>query len=215
MPPPSWWPSAASASAPTRSPSTPPTCAASPSSTPLFQHPLRGRTGTGEILLLLRGIPEKNAKCHRGVWEKLANRSVEARGKKLGIIGYGHIGTQLGIIAEMIGMKVYYYDIENKLSLGNAIQVPNLVELLNMSDVISLHVPETASTKDLIGAEQLRMMKPGAIFINASRGTVVDIDALADVIKSGHLSGAAIDVFPVEPKSNDEEFLTRCAAWTT
>ena len=162
----------------------------------------------GEILLLLRGIPEKNAKCHRGVWEKLANRSVEARGKKLGIIGYGHIGTQLGIIAEMIGMKVYYYDIENKLSLGNAIQVPNLVELLNMSDVISLHVPETASTKDLIGAEQLRMMKPGAIFINASRGTVVDIDALADVIKSGHLSGAAIDVFPSEPKSNDEEFLT-------
>ena len=162
----------------------------------------------GEILLLLRGIPEKNAKCHRGVWEKLANRSVEARGKKLGIIGYGHIGTQLGIIAEMIGMKVYYYDIENKLSLGNAIQVPNLVELLNMSDVISLHVPETASTKDLIGAEQLRMMKPGAIFINASRGTVVDIDALADVIKSGHLSGAAIDVFPVEPTSNAERFVS-------
>ncbi|MGY3967402.1 phosphoglycerate dehydrogenase [Aeromonas enteropelogenes] len=162
----------------------------------------------GEILLLLRGIPEKNAKCHRGVWEKLANRSVEARGKKLGIIGYGHIGTQLGIIAESIGMKVYYYDIENKLSLGNAIQVPNMVELLNMSDVISLHVPETPSTKDLIGAEQLRMMKPSAIFINASRGTVVDIDALADVIKSGHISGAAIDVFPSEPKSNDEEFMT-------
>jgi len=162
----------------------------------------------GEILLLLRGIPEKSAKCHRGVWEKLANRSVEARGKKLGIIGYGHIGTQLGIIAESIGMKVYYYDIENKLSLGNAIQVPSMVELLNMSDVISLHVPETPSTKDLIGAEQLRMMKPGAVFINASRGSVVDIDALADVIKSGHISGAAIDVFPVEPKSNDEEFVT-------
>ena len=160
----------------------------------------------GEILLLLRGIPEKNAKCHRGVWEKLANRSVEARGKKLGIIGYGHIGTQLGIIAESIGVKVYYYDIENKLSLGNAIQVPNMVELLNMSDIISLHVPETASTKDMIGAEQLRMMKPGAILINAARGSVVDIDALADVIKSGHLSGAAIDVFPIEPKSNDEEF---------
>ncbi|MGI2814403.1 phosphoglycerate dehydrogenase [Aeromonas veronii] len=160
----------------------------------------------GEILLLLRGIPEKNAKCHRGVWEKLANRSVEARAKKLGIIGYGHIGTQLGIIAESIGMKVYYYDIENKLSLGNAIQVPSMVELLNMSDVISLHVPETASTKNMIGAEQLRMMKPGAIFINAARGTVVDIDALADVIKSGHIAGAAIDVFPVEPKSNDEEF---------
>ncbi|MGL5324756.1 MAG: phosphoglycerate dehydrogenase [Aeromonas sp.] len=160
----------------------------------------------GEILLLLRGIPEKNAKCHRGVWEKLANRSVEARGKKLGIIGYGHIGTQLGIIAESIGMKVYYYDIENKLSLGNAIQVPTMVELLNMSDVISLHVPETATTKNMIGAEQLRMMKPGAIFINAARGTVVDIDALADVIKSGHIAGAAIDVFPIEPKSNEEEF---------
>lgn len=160
----------------------------------------------GEILLLLRCIPEKNAKCHRGVWEKLANRSVEARGKKLGIIGYGHIGTQLGIIAESIGMKVYYYDIENKLSLGNAIQVPNMVELLNMSDVISLHVPETASTKNMIGAEQLRMMKPGVIFINAARGTVVNIDALADVIKSGHIAGAAIDVFPIEPKSNDEEF---------
>jgi D-3-phosphoglycerate dehydrogenase / 2-oxoglutarate reductase len=162
----------------------------------------------GEILLLMRGIPEKNAKCHRGVWEKLANRSVEARGKKLGIIGYGHIGTQLGIIAESIGLKVYYYDIENKLSLGNAIQVPSMAELLNMSDVISLHVPETSSTQDLIGAEQLRMMKPGAILINASRGTVVDIDALADVLKSGHLSGAAIDVFPSEPKSNDEEFIT-------
>lgn len=162
----------------------------------------------GEILLLLRGIPEKNAKCHRGVWEKLANRSVEARGKKLGIIGYGHIGTQLGIIAESIGMKVYYYDIENKLSLGNAIQVPSMVELLNMSDVISLHVPETASTKNMIGAEQLRMMKPGAIFINAARGSVVDIDALADVIKSDHIAGAAIDVFPIEPKSNNEEFVS-------
>lgn len=169
----------------------------------------------GEILLLLRGIPEKNAKCHRGVWEKLANRSVEARGKKLGIIGYGHIGTQLGIIAESIGMKVYYYDIENKLSLGNAIQVPSMVELLNMSDVISLHVPETASTKNMIGAEQLRMMKPGAIFINAARGTVVDIDALADVIKSGHIAGAAIDVFPVEPKSNDEEFQSPLRGWRT
>lgn len=162
----------------------------------------------GEILLLLRGIPEKSAKCHRGIWEKLANHSVEARGKKLGIIGYGHIGTQLGIIAESLGMKVYYYDIENKLSLGNAIQVPTMAELLNMSDVISLHVPETPSTKNMIGAEQLRMMKPGAVFINASRGTVVDIDALVEVLKSGHISGAAVDVFPVEPKSNDEEFMT-------
>jgi hypothetical protein len=116
MPPPSWWPSAASASAPTRSPRRRPRARHPRLQRPLLQHPLRGRTGTGEILLLLRGIPEKNAKCHRGVWEKLANRSVEARGKKLGIIGYGHIGTQLGIIAEMIGMKVYYYDIENKLS---------------------------------------------------------------------------------------------------
>ena len=167
----------------------------------------------GEILLLLRGIPAKNAKAHRGEWDKSANNSVEARGKKLGIIGYGHIGTQLSIIAESIGMKVYYYDIENKLSLGNATQVATLDELLAMSDVITLHVPETASTKDMIGEAQLAKMKAGAILINAARGTVVDIPALTAAMASGHLAGAAIDVFPVEPTANGEPFVSPLQAF--
>ncbi|HBI09770.1 MAG TPA: phosphoglycerate dehydrogenase, partial [Franconibacter pulveris] len=124
----------------------------------------------GELLLLLRGIPEANAKAHRGIWNKQAAGSYEARGKKLGIIGYGHIGTQLGILAEALGMHVYFYDIESKLPLGNATQVQHLSDLLNMSDVVSLHVPENASTKNMIGAEQLSLMKPGALLINAARG---------------------------------------------
>ncbi|EKO4006177.1 phosphoglycerate dehydrogenase [Vibrio fluvialis] len=160
----------------------------------------------GEILLLLRGIPEKNALAHRGIWKKSADNSYEARGKRLGIIGYGHIGTQLGIIAENLGMHVYYYDIENKLSLGNATQVHTMSELLNKCDVISLHVPETPETKNMMGKEEFARMKPGSIFINAARGTVVDIPALCDAMESGHLSGAAIDVFPTEPASNKEVF---------
>ncbi|GAM65751.1 D-3-phosphoglycerate dehydrogenase [Vibrio ishigakensis] len=160
----------------------------------------------GQILLLLRGIPEKNALAHRGIWKKSADHSYEARGKRLGIIGYGHIGTQLGIIAENLGMRVYFYDIENKLSLGNATQIPTMAELLNKCDVISLHVPETAGTKNMMGAEEFAMMKPGSIFINAARGTVVDIPALCDTLEAGHLAGAAIDVFPVEPKTNADTF---------
>ncbi|WP_105900858.1 phosphoglycerate dehydrogenase [Vibrio gangliei] len=160
----------------------------------------------GQILLLLRGIPEKNALAHRGIWKKSADASYEARGKRLGIIGYGHIGTQLSILAENLGMQVSYYDIENKLSLGNANQVATMSELLNKSDIISLHVPETHSTKDMMGAEEFAQMKPGAIFINAARGTVVDIDALCSALESGHLGGAAIDVFPVEPKTNNDPF---------
>ncbi|EJL6460957.1 phosphoglycerate dehydrogenase [Vibrio cholerae] len=160
----------------------------------------------GEILLLLRGIPEKNALAHRGIWKKSADNSYEARGKRLGIIGYGHIGTQLGIIAENLGMHVYFYDIESKLSLGNATQVHTLSELLNKCDVISLHVPETAGTKNMMGAEEFARMKPGAIFINAARGTVVDIPALCNALESGHIAGAAIDVFPEEPASNKEQF---------
>jgi len=160
----------------------------------------------GEILLLLRDIPRKSAKVHRGEWDKSAIGSVEARGKTLGIIGYGHIGTQLSIMAENIGMRVKFYDVETKLPLSNAIQAKNLNSLLAESDVISLHVPETAETQDMMGAEQFALMKKGAVFINAARGTVVKIEDLADAIKSGHLSGAAIDVFPVEPKSNNEEF---------
>ncbi|MFO6423949.1 phosphoglycerate dehydrogenase [Motilimonas sp. KMU-193] len=162
----------------------------------------------GQILMLLRGIPEKNAKAHRGVWLKSADNSYEARGKKLGIIGYGHIGTQLSILAENLGFKVYYYDIENKLSLGNATQVASLPELLAMSDIVSLHVPETPSTKLMFGANELAQMKQGSILINASRGTVVDIDALVETLKTDKLYGAAIDVFPVEPKSNSDEFVS-------
>ncbi|ASI89819.1 phosphoglycerate dehydrogenase [Vibrio mediterranei] len=160
----------------------------------------------GQILLLLRGIPEKNALAHRGIWKKSADNSYEARGKRLGIIGYGHIGTQLGIIAENLGMRVYFYDIENKLSLGNATQVHTMTDLLNKCDVISLHVPETPGTKNMMGAAEFERMKPGAIFINAARGTVVDIPALCDSLEAGHLAGAAIDVFPEEPKTNADPF---------
>ncbi|MEG3765613.1 phosphoglycerate dehydrogenase [Alteromonas sp. 14N.309.X.WAT.G.H12] len=162
----------------------------------------------GQLILLLRGIPTKNAKAHRGEWQKSAVGSFEARGKTLGIIGYGHIGTQLSILAEHLGMRVQFYDIEDKLVLGNSVQVKSLDTLLATSDVVSLHVPETASTKDMIGKEELSKMKKGSIFINASRGTVVDLEALAEAMASEHLAGAAIDVFPVEPKSNTEEFLS-------
>ena len=162
----------------------------------------------GEILLLLRGFPQRNAMAHRGEWFKSAIGSYEARGKTLGIIGYGHIGTQLGIMAENIGMKVEFYDIEDKLTLGNAQQLQNLTQLLQRADVVSLHVPETPATKNLIGMAELEVMKQGAILINASRGTVVDIDALSESLRDKKLAGAAIDVFPVEPKSNDEEFIS-------
>ena len=162
----------------------------------------------GETLLLLRGIPEKSAKAHRGEWLKSAVGSVEARGKTLGIIGYGHIGTQLGILAETLGMKVRFYDIETKLPLGNASQAPSLKALLGESDVVSLHVPETPQTQDMIAAAEFSAMKTGAIFINASRGTVVDIDALAQALTDKKVAGAAIDVFPVEPKGNDDEFIS-------
>lgn len=160
----------------------------------------------GELLLLLRRIPLANAKAHRGVWDKQAKGCYEVRGKKLGIIGYGHIGTQLGILAENIGMDVYFYDIENKLPLGNAHQIRHLSELLNMSDVVSLHVPETPSTKNMMSTQELALMKPGSILINASRGTVVDIPALCEALDSEHLSGAAVDVFPVEPATNNDPF---------
>lgn len=163
---------------------------------------------TGEYLLLLRGIAAKNAKAHRGEWDKSATNSVEARGKKLGIIGYGHIGTQVGILAESLGMQVFYYDIENKLSLGNARQVASLDELLALADVITLHVPETPETFNMIGQAQFAAMKPNAIFLNASRGTVVDIDALVGALDSGHIAGAALDVFPVEPATNKDPFVS-------
>lgn len=161
----------------------------------------------GQIIMLLRGIPQRNAAAHRGEWQKTANHSYEARNKVLGIIGYGHIGTQLSIMAENIGMRVQFYDIEDKLVLGNATQV-DFGTLLKTSDVVTLHVPETAQTRNMIGEAELTLMKPGCILINASRGTVVDIDALTSALHSQKLAGAAIDVFPVEPKGNDEEFVS-------
>lgn len=159
-----------------------------------------------EAILLLRGIPEKNASCHRGGWIKSAANSFEIRGKKLGIVGYGSIGTQLSVLAEALGMQVFFYDTVTKLPLGNAVQIGSLHELLGMSDIVSLHVPELPSTQWMIGEKEIRAMKKGGILINAARGTVVELDHLAAAIKDEHLIGAAIDVFPVEPKSNDEEF---------
>jgi D-3-phosphoglycerate dehydrogenase len=161
-----------------------------------------------EAILLLRGVAEKNAKAHRGEWQKSAANSFEIRGKKLGIIGYGNIGMQLGVIAEGLGMQVQFFDVTNKLPMGNARQVATLKQLLNSSDVVSLHVPENRSTRNMMASAQLAEMKPGSILINASRGTVVDIDALAEHLENGKLGGAAIDVFPVEPRSNEEEFVS-------
>ena len=159
-----------------------------------------------EAILLLRGIPAKNALVHRGGWMKSAVHSHEIRGKTLGIVGYGSIGTQLSVLAEGLGMHVAFYDVVSKLPLGNARQVPKLHDLLAQSDIVSLHVPELPSTQWMIGAAEIAAMKQGGILINAARGTVVDIDALAEGIKSEKLWGAAVDVFPVEPGSNNEEF---------
>lgn len=161
-----------------------------------------------EIILLMRGIPERNAIAHRGGWIKTATGSHETRGKTLGIVGYGHIGTQIGLLAESLGMQVIFYDIETKLALGNAKPVSSLDTLLEAADVVTLHVPETAQTAGMITAERLARMKAGARLINASRGTVVDIDALAEALRSKHLSGAAVDVFPYEPKGAGDEFVS-------
>ena len=161
-----------------------------------------------EIVLLLRGIPEKNAVCHRGGWQKTAGRSFESRGKKLGIVGYGNIGSQLSILAESLGMEVYFYDTATKLTMGNSKRVSDLKQLLSVSDVVSLHVPETPATKWMIGEAELAAMKNGSVLINASRGTVVDIQALAAAVESGKLQGAAVDVFPEEPHSNNDEFVS-------
>ncbi len=162
----------------------------------------------GEIIMLLRGIPEKNAIQHRGGWVKSAAHAYEVRGKTLGIVGYGHIGTQIGVLAEQLGMSVIFYDIEAKLALGNARSMPTLEALLEAADVVSLHVPETPATHKLIGAPQLARMRRGSHLVNASRGTVVDIEALVDALDAGHLQGAAIDVFPAEPKGNDDPFVS-------
>lgn len=162
----------------------------------------------GEAILLLRGVPEKNAVAHRGGWLKSAENAYEIRGKTLGIVGYGSIGTQLSVLAEALGMHVIFHDVVNKLPLGNARQAPSLQALLAQSDIVSLHVPELPSTQWMIGAAEIAAMKPGAILINASRGTVVEIEPLAEALRAKRLLGAAIDVFPTEPRSNKEEFVS-------
>ena len=161
-----------------------------------------------QSILLLRGVPEKSAKAHRGIWQKSAKNSYEIRGKKLGIVGYGSIGSQLSVMAESLGMEVYFYDTVTKLPLGNATQVGTMKKLLNTCDIISLHVPETRATKNMMGPAQFTEMKHGSIFINAARGTVVDIDALCGALSEQRLLGAAIDVFPVEPRTNNDEFIS-------
>ncbi|MEQ6437760.1 phosphoglycerate dehydrogenase [Comamonas sp. w2-DMI] len=159
-----------------------------------------------EAILLLRGVPAKNAAAHRGGWLKSAENAYEIRGKTLGIVGYGSIGTQLSVLAESLGMQVVFHDVATKLPLGNARQAASLDDLLAQADIVTLHVPELPSTHGMMGAREIAAMKPGSILINASRGTVVDIDALASALREGKLLGAAIDVFPVEPKSNKDEF---------
>jgi D-3-phosphoglycerate dehydrogenase / 2-oxoglutarate reductase len=178
---------------------------------PVFNAPFSNTRSVAELvvaeaILLLRDIPRKNASAHRGEWLKSAAGSFEARGKSLGIVGYGHIGSQVGILAEALGMRVYYHDVEGKLALGNATPVRGLHALLGLCDVVTLHVPEALDTVRLIGAAELARMRPGAALINASRGSVVDVEALAAALESGHLGGAALDVFPTEPSSNDERF---------
>jgi D-3-phosphoglycerate dehydrogenase len=157
-----------------------------------------------EAILLLRRIPEKNERVHLGHWDKSASGAYEARGKTLGVIGYGNIGSQVGTLAESVGMRVLFHDVEAKLPLGNARAVTTLNDLLAQSDVVTLHVPGGRSTENIMNAETLAQMKRGAILINASRGTVVDIDALQAALASKHLAGAALDVFPIEPKSVDD-----------
>lgn len=180
---------------------------------PVFNAPYSNTRSVAELvvaeaILMMRRIPEKNAECHRGGWSKSAAGSFEVRGKTLGIIGYGHIGTQVGVLAEGLGMRVIYHDIETKLALGNAAPAASLNDLLHRSDIVSLHVPETPATKLMFGQPELSAMKRGALLINASRGTVVDIDALAEALKTGQVGGAAIDVFPVEPKGNKDPFVS-------
>ncbi|GGY24689.1 D-3-phosphoglycerate dehydrogenase [Rhodanobacter panaciterrae] len=180
---------------------------------PVFNAPYSNTRSVAELviaeaIMLLRGIPQKNALCHRGGWTKSADGSYETRDKVLGIVGYGHIGTQVGVLAESLGMRVIFHDIETKLSLGNARAVSSLDELLERADVVTLHVPETPATQLMIRREQLAKMRAGAMLINASRGSVVDIDALATALREGHLAGAAVDVFPVEPKGNDDAFVS-------
>jgi len=178
---------------------------------PVFNAPFSNTRSVAELVLaevifLMRGIPARSAAAHRGEWRKSATDSHEVRGKTLGVVGYGHIGSQLSVLAEGLGMRVLYFDIEDKLGLGNAQSAPNLDTLLASSDVVTLHVPDTPETRYMMNATNIAKMRDGAALINASRGSVVDLEALRTELDSGRLSGAAIDVYPREPKSNSERF---------
>lgn len=179
---------------------------------PVFNAPFSNTRSVAELVIsecifLIRGIPEKNFNVHDGKWEKDASHSYEVRGKNLGIVGYGHIGSQVSILAEAMGMNVYYYDITKKLNYGNVIACATLEELLKVSDIVTLHVPENETTKNMISARELSLMKKGALLINAARGTVVNIDDLCQSMEQKHLAGAAIDVYPEEPESNIVPFV--------
>jgi len=180
---------------------------------PVFNAPYSNTRSVAELviaeaILLMRRVPERNAECHRGGWAKSAEGSFEVRGKTLGIVGYGHIGTQVGVLAESLGMHVLFHDVEAKLALGNASPARDLGDLLARADIVTLHVPQTPETADMIGAGEIARMRRGAMLINASRGNVVDIEALAAALRDKHLAGAAVDVFPKEPKGRDEEFVS-------
>ncbi len=185
---------------------------------PVFNAPYSNTRSVAELVLaetimLMRGIPEKNAVVHRGGWNKSAKDSYEVRGKTMGIVGYGSIGSQLSVLAESLGMKVIYHDVVTKLPLGNAVQAASFDELLEQADIVTLHVPDLPSTRNMMTKEQFDKMKDGAFFINAARGGCVDIDDLAAALQSKKLLGAAIDVFPKEPKSADEEFFSPLRAF--
>ena len=178
---------------------------------PVFNAPYSNTRSVAELviaeaILLLRRIPERNMGCHRGDWQKSAAGSHEARGKTIGIVGYGHIGSQVGVLAEMLGMRVLYHDVTTKLPLGNVEPARDLDDLLERSDAVTLHVPDAPDTIGLIGERELRRMRPGAVLINASRGKVVDLEALRGALVGGHLAGAAVDVFPEEPASREASF---------
>ncbi|MFH1378395.1 MAG: phosphoglycerate dehydrogenase [Planctomycetota bacterium] len=180
---------------------------------PVFNAPFSNTRSVAElviadIIMLFRGLLDKIMAAHHGEWRKDASGSVEVRGKTLGIVGYGHIGRQVSVLAEALGMRVLYYDVVDKLSMGNAERMPDLQSLLSRSDVVTMHVPGEPETRKMISAREIGWMKPGAFLINTSRGSVVDIDALAAALNAGKLGGAAADVFPSEPKSKDSAFIS-------
>ncbi len=180
---------------------------------PVFNAPFSNTRSVAELTMatiihLMRGIPEKNIAAHQGVWKKSAKNSYEVRKKKLGIIGYGNIGSQLSVLASAMGMHVYYYDINNKLPHGNATPVESLEELLKIADIVTIHVPSTGDTKNLIGNHELQLMKEGSFLVNYARGNVVDIASLVKHLDNGKVLGAAFDVYPTEPQSLDEEFIS-------